>query len=58
MRNWNFNGSLESTAGILSKNKRVLGMMPHPERACEKILGSDDGKLIIESLISLRRMDE
>lgn len=49
---WNFNGSLDSIAGILSKNKRVLGMMPHPERACEKILGSDDGKLVIESLIS------
>ncbi len=50
--NWNFNGATNSIAGVLSENKRVLGMMPHPERACEKILGSEDGKLIIESVIS------
>lgn len=49
---WNFNGATNSIAGVLSENKRVLGMMPHPERACEKILGSEDGKLIIESVIS------
>lgn len=49
---WNFNGAIDSIAGIVSENKRVLGMMPHPERACEKILGSEDGKLIMESILS------
>lgn len=49
---WNFNGAINSIAGVLSENKRVLGMMPHPERACEKILGSEDGKLVMESIIS------
>lgn len=47
----NPNGSLNSIAGILSENRRILGMMPHPERACEKILGSEDGKLILEGVI-------
>lgn len=56
---WNFNGAINSIAGILSENKRVLGMMPHPERACEKILGSEDGKLIMESVISfLENIDD
>lgn len=55
---WNFNGSSNSIAGILSENKRILGMMPHPERACEKILGSEDGKLVMESVISfLEKID-
>jgi phosphoribosylformylglycinamidine synthase subunit PurQ / glutaminase len=49
---WNPNGSLSSMAGILSEKKNVLGMMPHPERASEKALGSEDGKLIFESIIS------
>lgn len=40
----NPNGSLDGIAGIYSENKRVLGLMPHPERAVDKILGtSDDG---------------
>lgn len=40
----NPNGALENIAGIYSKNKRVLGMMPHPERATDKIMGgSNDG---------------
>ena len=39
----NPNGSIENIAGILNKNKNVLGMMPHPERATENILGSSDG---------------
>lgn len=47
----NPNGSLNSIAGILSENRRILGMMPHPERACEKILGSEDGRLILEGVI-------
>jgi phosphoribosylformylglycinamidine synthase len=46
----NPNGSMQNIAGIASKNLNVLGMMPHPERACEKILGSADGKLILDSV--------
>jgi phosphoribosylformylglycinamidine synthase len=49
---WNFNGAINSIAGVLSENRRVLGMMPHPERACEKVLNSEDGKLVMESVIS------
>ncbi len=47
----NPNGALHNIAGIISKEGNVLGMMPHPERACEAILGSIDGNLIWESLI-------
>ena len=46
----NPNGSLENIAGIANKGFTVLGMMPHPERACEKILGSIDGRVIPESV--------
>lgn len=48
----NFNGSVDNIAGICNKQRNVLGMMPHPERAVEKILGSDDGKLIFESILN------
>ena len=48
----NLNGSVDSIAGILNKQKNVLGMMPHPERACEKILGSNDGIGIFKSMIN------
>jgi phosphoribosylformylglycinamidine synthase len=47
----NFNGSVSAIAGITNKTGNVLGMMPHPERAMEKVLGSDDGKLFIESVL-------
>ncbi|MFH1428212.1 MAG: phosphoribosylformylglycinamidine synthase subunit PurQ [Candidatus Margulisiibacteriota bacterium] len=47
----NPNGSLESIAGICNKKRNVLGMMPHPERASEKVLGSTDGKFIFQSII-------
>jgi len=46
----NPNGSVENIAGIINERGNVLGMMPHPERACEKILGSEDGLLIFESV--------
>jgi phosphoribosylformylglycinamidine synthase subunit PurQ / glutaminase len=46
----NPNGSLDGIAGLLSASGRVLGLMPHPERACEDLLGSADGRLIFESL--------
>jgi len=38
--------------GVLSENVNVLAMMPHPERAAEKVLGSDDGKRIFDSMIA------
>ena len=47
----NPNGSVEDIAGIVNESGNVLGMMPHPERACESILGSDDGRLIFESML-------
>lgn len=46
----NPNGSLENIAGILSAQRNVLGMMPHPERASEAGLGSADGKRLFQSL--------
>lgn len=48
----NFNGSVNNIAGICNTQRNVLGMMPHPERAMEKQLGSDDGKLIFESILN------
>jgi phosphoribosylformylglycinamidine synthase len=48
----NPNGSLENIAGIINKEGRILGMMPHPERACEASLGNTDGRLIFESCLS------
>ena len=47
----NPNGSMLDIAGISNKNGNILGMMPHPERACESILGSKDGKKIFESML-------
>ncbi|MCD6097267.1 phosphoribosylformylglycinamidine synthase subunit PurQ [bacterium] len=46
----NPNGSMNSIAGIINENGNILGMMPHPERASELILGSRDGLGIFESL--------
>jgi phosphoribosylformylglycinamidine synthase len=48
----NVNGSAESIAGLINKAGNVLGMMPHPERASEVILGSEDGRIIFESIIA------
>ncbi len=48
----NPNGSMQNIAGIINKNGNVLGMMPHPERAIEILLGSEDGRKIFESLTS------
>jgi len=47
----NPNGSLDNIAGICNEKGNVLGMMPHPERCSEEILGTDHGKLIFESMI-------
>jgi len=47
----NPNGSMEDIAGIFNKSKNVLGMMPHPERAAELLLGSTDGLEIFNSIV-------
>ena len=47
----NPNGAVENIAGICNERRNVAGLMPHPERACESLLGSDDGRFIFESLI-------
>ncbi|MBC8256544.1 MAG: phosphoribosylformylglycinamidine synthase subunit PurQ [Candidatus Marinimicrobia bacterium] len=49
----NPNGSANRIAGILNKKRNVLGMMPHPERAVESVLGSDDGIDIFKSMIGV-----
>jgi phosphoribosylformylglycinamidine synthase len=46
----NPNGSLENIAGILSEGRNVLGMMPHPDRSSERLLGSTDGLLLFKSM--------
>ena len=48
----NPNGALENIAGICNERRNVAGLMPHPERACEPLLGSDDGKWIFASIFS------
>lgn len=48
----NPNGSLRDIAGILSAGRNVLGMMPHPERASDPLMGSTDGLKLFESLIA------
>jgi len=47
----NPNGSLENIAGICNEGRNVFGLMPHPERACEALLGSEDGCAIVESIL-------
>lgn len=49
----NPNGALDHIAGICNKGKNVFGMMPHPERASENVLGNSDGKLIFESILNM-----
>lgn len=48
----NPNGSLENIAGICNEKRNVFGMMPHPERAAESILGNEDGLSLFKSLVS------
>ena len=45
------NGSLDDVAGIANEDFTVFGLMPHPERACESLLGSEDGRVIFGSMI-------
>jgi phosphoribosylformylglycinamidine synthase subunit PurQ / glutaminase len=46
----NFNGSTLNIAGIMNKEKNILGMMPHPERCCNPVLGNTDGASIFHSI--------
>jgi phosphoribosylformylglycinamidine synthase len=48
----NPNGSMDNIAGICNRQRNIVGLMPHPERACEALLGGIDGRLIFESMLS------
>lgn len=48
----NPNGSRDAIAGIINKHGNVLGMMPHPERAVDQLLGSADGRYLFESMVT------
>lgn len=48
----NPNGSINNIAGITNDRGNVLGMMPHPERCCEQVVGGEDGKIIFQSLVN------
>jgi phosphoribosylformylglycinamidine synthase subunit PurQ / glutaminase len=48
----NPNGSMDAIAGILNEKRNVLGMMPHPERAADALMGNTDGRIILQSLVS------
>jgi phosphoribosylformylglycinamidine synthase I len=47
----NANGSLRNIAGILNRERNVMGMMPHPERATESLMGSTDGLMVFQSML-------
>ena len=55
---WNPNGSVSAIASICNERRNVVGMMPHPERACEPLLGGVDGRLIFESIVQTLRSAE
>ncbi len=48
----NFNGSVDSIAGVCNEKRNVFGMMPHPERAAESILGNEDGKTLLTAFFN------
>ena len=48
----NPNGSMGDIAGICNEGRNVVGLMPHPERACDELLGSSDGAVLLRSLIT------
>ena len=49
--NWNPNGAMAAIAGICNEPRNVVGLMPHPERACEPQLGSGDGLVLFQSVL-------
>jgi phosphoribosylformylglycinamidine synthase I len=51
----NPNGSINNIAGICNAERNVVGLMPHPERACEAPLGSTDGRVLLESVVESLR---
>jgi phosphoribosylformylglycinamidine synthase I len=51
----NPNGAVRNIAGICSERRNVVALMPHPERACEPILGSADGKVVLDSVVASLR---
>jgi phosphoribosylformylglycinamidine synthase len=55
---YNPNGALDYIAGICNEKRNVLGMMPHPERASEEILGSNDGEHIFRSIVNFLRREK
>jgi phosphoribosylformylglycinamidine synthase subunit PurQ / glutaminase len=48
----NPNGSVNAIAALCNEKRNVLGMMPHPERACEPLLGGDDGRILLASVVN------
>ncbi|MBM3857341.1 MAG: phosphoribosylformylglycinamidine synthase subunit PurQ, partial [Verrucomicrobia bacterium] len=48
----NPNGSMENIAGICNRQRNIVGLMPHPERACEDLIGGTDGRFIFESMLA------
>ena len=55
---WNPNGSVNAIAGLCNERRNVVGMMPHPERACEALLGGVDGRTIFDSIVGAFRSAE
>jgi phosphoribosylformylglycinamidine (FGAM) synthase-like amidotransferase family enzyme len=51
----NPNGSVDDIAGICNEGRNVVGLMPHPERASESLLGSADGAVLLRSLLAAAR---
>jgi len=51
----NYNGSLDNIAGVCNISRNVFGMMPHPERAADTLLGNEDGLAIFESILALTK---
>jgi phosphoribosylformylglycinamidine synthase subunit PurQ / glutaminase len=49
----NPNGSMDNIAGICNKERNVFGMMPHPERACSRLLNNQDGRVVFKSLFGI-----
>jgi len=54
----NPNGSVANIAGICNKKRTIFGMMPHPERASEKVLGNTDGLKLLESIVNIKESVE
>jgi|KBSMisStaDraftv2_1062788.scaffolds.fasta_scaffold71073_3 phosphoribosylformylglycinamidine synthase I len=55
---WNPNGSVNGIAGLCNEARNVVGMMPHPERACEPLLGGVDGRVVFDSILKTFRSAE